>query len=149
NESPNRSNGDEHTAPGAGVLFDRRSVSAHRSQASRPPVLGEPVPVSQSREEPVRQPGLPAARDRAHHARKAPAVHGEVHDRGRPPEDRGVPPVGGSQAGGPQGSGRGDRQGSSRRAESGARHSGRQRIAPCPSSLTRTEGRPGRPPSPS
>src|SRR2546426_3837224 len=35
----------------------------------------------------------PAARDRADHAREAPPVHREVHDRWRAPEDRAVPAI--------------------------------------------------------
>ena len=42
-------------------------------------------------EEPLRQSRLSAARDRADHAREAPAVHREVHDRRRAAEDRRAP----------------------------------------------------------
>src|SRR5207253_9308869 len=54
----------------SGVLLDRRGVSAHRPEAARAAVLGEPVPLPEPRQEPVRQPGVSAARDRADHAGK-------------------------------------------------------------------------------
>ena len=69
-----------------GVLQHRRGLRAHRPQAARAALLGESVPLPQSGEEPLGQSRLPAARDRADPAREAPAVHREVHHRGRASE---------------------------------------------------------------
>ena len=64
----------------------RRGLRAHRPQAARAALLGKPVPLSQPGEESLGESRLPAARGRADHAREAPAVHREVHDRRRAPE---------------------------------------------------------------
>jgi hypothetical protein len=60
---------------GPGVLLHRRRVRAHRAQAARAALLGEPVQVPQPVQEPLGQPRLHAARSGADPAREAPAVH--------------------------------------------------------------------------
>src|SRR5207247_939963 len=112
----------------AGVLFDRRGVPAHRPEAARTAVLGEPVPLLEPRQEPVREPGVPTARDRADHAREAPALHGEIHHRGSAPENRAISAQRGPQAGGASRARDSDGQGPARRAQVDPRHSRGERV---------------------
>src|SRR5256886_3238086 len=149
NGSSNRSTGDERSPSGAGVLLDRRSVSADGLEAARAAVLGKPVPLLESRQEPFRQPGVPAARDRADHARQAPALHREIHDRGGAPEDRAVSAQRGAQAGGAPGARDPDGQGSACRAQVDPRYSRGERVSQCRGALTarsRSSSPPTRPP---
>jgi glycerol-3-phosphate dehydrogenase (NAD(P)+) len=113
---------------GPGVLLDRRGLHAHRPQAARAALLGEPVPVPQSGQEPLGQPRLPAARDRAHHAGQAPAVHREVHHRRGARAHRALPPHRRAEAGRARrvhgGNGHGPQARAARAAEGAQRRAG-------------------------
>src|SRR5206468_1714322 len=103
----------------------------HRPEAPRPALLGKPVPVPESGQEPVRESRVPAAGDRADHAREAPALHREVHDRGRPPEDRAVPPLRGAEARGTPRPCHRDGEGAARRAQVRAGYPRGEQPAEC------------------
>src|SRR3989442_43713 len=119
---------DPATVPGLAGMGDLQAAGRNPPGAG---LRGESVPFLDPGQEPLGEPGVPAPRDRAHHAGEAPAVHREVHDRGGAPEDRAVPPLGGAEARGAPRARHADGEGPAGRAQGGARRARGDRAVQC------------------